>query len=377
MSRPTFMTIDLDALCHNLAQVRRLAPNRLIIAMVKANAYGHGIQRVAEALGQADALGVASVDEGIQLREAGVTRPIVLMEGLFHADELAEVEHHRFSLVVHHAAHVDMLVRARMTHPIAVWLKINTGMHRLGFAPAEVASVYQRLSDCPAVIKPIGLMTHFAEADNADSAATDSQLAIFKEVTQGLVGPRSMANSAAILQYPHTHGDWVRPGLMLYGATPLKWCTGLDHQLQPVMTLSSRLIAINTVRKGAKVGYGGTWTAPQDTLVGVVGVGYGDGYPQYAQNGTPILVNNSLCELVGRVSMDMLTVDLSHCPQAAINDPVVLWGNGLPVERVAHHNHTSAYEILTRMTPRPKVNVLEVVRATGIEDKKKRSVDLE
>ncbi len=367
MSRPTFMTIDLDALCHNLAQVRRLAPNRLIIAMVKANAYGHGIQRVAQALTQADALGVASVDEGIQLREAGITQPIVLMEGLFHPDELIEAERYRFTLVVHHAVHLEMLAKANVTQPFPIWLKINTGMHRLGFAPSDVPSVYQRLLACPAVMKPIGFMTHFAEADNADSAATDLQFATFERVTQGLPGPRSLANSAAILQYPYTHGDWVRPGLMLYGATPLKLCTGLDHQLQPVMTLSSRLIAITTVRRGEKVGYGGTWTAQTDTQVGVVGVGYGDGYPQYAQNGTPVLVNNHVCELVGRVSMDMLTVDLTHCPEAAINDPVILWGKGLPVERVAHHNHTSAYEILTRMTPRPKVNVLEVLQMSTPE----------
>jgi alanine racemase len=351
------MMIDLDALRHNLARVRVFAPDCAVIAMVKANAYGHGIVRVAQALPDVEALGVASLEEGIQLRAAGITQPIVLMEGLFYADELPEAARYDFTLVVHHWPHVEMLEEAQVERPFNVWLKMNTGMHRLGMALSDVEQAYQRLSKCSAVKSPIGLMTHFAEADALTSDATVKQIELFNRTTQHLPGPRSLANSAGILAWPASHANWVRPGLMLYGASPFTDKTGLDYGLQPVMTLTSRLIALTPVKAGGKVGYGGTWTAPEDLLVGVVGVGYGDGYPQFAQNGTPILVNGKECLLVGRVSMDMLTVDLRSCQMAAIGDPVVLWGAGLPVERVARHSHTTAYEILTRMTPRPKVEV--------------------
>lgn len=357
MSRPTYMRIDLNALKYNLQRVKSIAENRSVIAMVKANAYGHGIARVAHALSAADALGVASLEEGLLLRDAGITQPIVLIEGLFYPDEIAEAAKHHFTLVVHHEPHVEMLEKAQVSEPFTVWLKVNTGMHRLGVDPAQFASLYQRLNASPSVKKPIGIMTHFAEADAVNSESTSAQLALFNQITADFPSPRSLANSAAILAWPASHGDWVRPGLMLYGASPFPEKTGLDVGLQPVMTLWSRLIAINHVKKGGRVGYGGTWTAPEDMLVGVVGVGYGDGYPQFAQNGTPVLVNGVECALVGRVSMDMLTVDLRNQPHAKIGDPVVLWGEGLPVERVARASATSAYEILTRMTPRPKIEV--------------------
>lgn len=357
MSRPTYMRIDLNALKYNLQRVKSVAANRSVIAMVKANAYGHGIARVAHALSAADALGVASLEEGLMLRDAGITQPVVLIEGLFYPDEIAEAAKHHFTLVVHHEPHVDMLEKAKVSEPFNVWLKVNTGMHRLGVDPAEFAALHKRLSAAPSVKKPIGIMTHFAEADAINSEATSAQLALFNQVTADFPGPRSLANSAAILAWPASHGDWVRPGLMLYGASPFPEKTGLEVGLQPVMTLWSRLIAINHVKKGGRVGYGGTWTAPEDMLVGVVGVGYGDGYPQFAQNGAPVLVNGVECALVGRVSMDMLTVDLRNQPHAKVGDPVVLWGEGLPVERVARASATSAYEILTRMTPRPKIEV--------------------
>jgi len=351
------MTIDLAALQHNLDRVHALAPGRSVIAMVKANAYGHGIVRVATALTKADAFGVASLEEGILLREAGIRHPIFLMEGLFYPDELAEAARHHFTLIVHHWPGVEILERATDAHVFPVWLKINTGMHRLGFDPKEVRSVYERLRIAPNVRKPIGLMTHFAEADVPHNASTQQQIQLFNELTHDLEGPRSLANSAGILNWPESYGDWVRPGLMMYGASPIANNAGLDHDLKPVMTLSSRIIAITHVKKDGKVGYGGTWTAPEDMSVGVVGVGYGDGYPHFAKNGTPVLINGHPSQLVGRVSMDMLTVDLRGQPLAKIGDPVILWGEGLPVERIALHNNTSAYEILTRMTPRPKMIV--------------------
>jgi alanine racemase len=359
MSRPTYMTIDLDALKHNLARVRTYAPAQSVIAMVKANAYGHGVERVALALANgADAFGVASLDEGLRLREAGIKQPIVLMEGLFYADELQEAAHQQFTLVIHHLPHIEMLEKAsHISQPFSIWLKINTGMHRLGIPIDHLSAYYQRLLNLPIVNKPIGLMTHFAEADVLNSTATMSQYELFEKTIAGLSGPRSLANSAAILAHPHTHGNWVRPGLILYGASPFTHQTGSDHQLKPVMTLRSQLIAITEVKKGNKVGYGGTWTAEEDTRFGVVAIGYGDGYPQFAQPGTPILVNGIECPLIGRVSMDMLTVDLKSVPEAVIGDPVILWGAGLPVERVAQFSRTSAWEILTRMTPRPKLDI--------------------
>ncbi len=358
MSRPTYMKIDLAALKHNLECVRVLAPGRSIIAMVKANAYGHGIVRVAQALTTADALGVASLEEGMILRDAGITQPIVLIEGLFYPEEIEEAAKRHFTLVVHHLPHVEMLEKAKVDKPFTVWLKVNTGMHRLGVEPSQLSEIYTRLMASPAVKKPIGLMTHFAEADMVESVATSQQLNLFSKVTAPYPGPRSLANSAAIIGWPQSQGDWVRPGLMLYGASPFAGKTGIDHGLQPVMTLWSRLIAINHVKSGGKVGYGGTWEAPQDMMIGVVGVGYGDGYPQFAKNSTPVLVNGMECPLVGRVSMDMLTVDLRNIPHAKIGDPVVLWGDNLPVERVAQFSQTSPYEVLTRMTPRPKIEVI-------------------
>ena len=357
MSRPTYMTIDLHALRHNLSRVRELAPDRSIMAMVKANAYGHGIQRVALALDEADAFGVASLEEGLMLREAGITQPIVLMEGLFSADELVEAAQHHFTLVVHHLPHVEMLEQSTIKHAFPIWLKINTGMHRLGIAISDVDQMYQRLLHADKVEKPIGLMTHFAEADILKSSATTQQVNLFQQATAHLTGPRSLSNSAGILGWPEAHGDWVRPGLMLYGASPLTDKAPSDYGLLPVMTLWSRLIAVTAIKKGSRVGYGSTWEAPEDMLLGVVGIGYGDGYPQCAKNGTPILVNGIRCALAGRVSMDMLTVDLRHQPNAKIGDPVVLWGEGLPVEEVAQYCQASAYELLTRMTPRPKVDI--------------------
>lgn len=358
MSRPTYMTIDLAALSHNLKRVHELAPKRSVIAMVKANAYGHGIVRIAQALSNADAFGVASLEEGLKLREAGITQPIVLMEGLFGADEINEAANNHFTLVVHHLPHVEMLEKAQVSEPFSIWVKINTGMNRLGIEPRQLDAIYARLLAASAVKKPIGLMTHFAEADMIDSEATRKQIDAFEQVTANLSGPRSLANSAGIIAWSDARSDWVRPGLMLYGASPFPNKTGLDHGLQPVMTLSSKLIAINPVKRGSKIGYGGTWVADEDMLVGVVGVGYGDGYPQFAKNGTPVLVNGVICPLIGRVSMDMLTVDLRNQPQAKLGDAVTLWGKGLPVEHVARCSNTSAYEILTRMTPRPKIEVI-------------------
>ncbi|MDR3491712.1 MAG: alanine racemase [Gammaproteobacteria bacterium] len=357
MSRPAKITIDLSALRHNLQQVRKMAPSSHVLAMVKSNAYGHGIERIALALEDADAFGVACLEEGLQLRHAGVSKPIVLMEGLFDAHELPKIQAQDFALVIHEAHQVELLEQHPSMSPLSVWLKIDTGMHRLGFQPEEAAQIYQRLMKCDAVKKPIGLMTHFAEADSVNRTHTLGQINLFNEATTGLEGPRSLANSAGIIAWPSAHADWIRPGIMLYGASPLSGHRGVEHHLLPVMILSSELIAIHHLKKGSRVGYGGTWTCPEDMTVGVVGIGYGDGYPRHVNNGAPVLVNDKPCPLVGRVSMDMLTVDLRTQPQAKVGDSVLLWGPGLPVEVVAEHSETTAYELLTRITQRVRVAV--------------------
>ena len=230
-------------------------------------------------------------------------------------------------------------------------------MHRLGFDPTYLKTAYSRLMNCEAVKKPIGLMTHFAESDSSDFSKTLQQIEIFNEATALLKGPKSLANSAGIIAFEKTHADWVRPGIMLYGASPFPGRTGCEHALKPVMTLSSELIAIHDVKKNARVGYGGTWMCPEDMLIGVVGIGYGDGYPRHARNGTPLLVNGQPSLLVGRVSMDMITVDLRTQPNAKVGDPVLLWGEGMPVETVAEHSDTKGYELLTRITQRVHVKV--------------------
>lgn len=357
MSRPAQVTIDLQALRHNLKQIRIKAPSSKVLAMVKANAYGHGMVAVAKALQEVDGLGVASLEEGIVLRDAGIKTPIFLMEGLFQADELTLAALHNFTIVVHHEAQIKMLESAKLKKPLHCWIKMNTGMNRLGVTPADFKNVYEKLSQLNCVAKPIGVMTHFAEADNVDSPATRDQIQLFHTLVEGLNAPLSLANSGGILSFPESHADWVRPGLMLYGASPIAKDTGENHHLKPVMTFSSRLIAVYPIQRGEKVGYGGTWTAHEPTMLGIAAVGYGDGYPQQAKNGTPVLVNGQRCALAGRVSMDMLAIDLGANSTATLNDEVILWGAGLPVETVANHAHTSAYELFTRMTGRPKVKI--------------------
>lgn len=352
MTRPTKIHIDLSAFKHNFQQVRTIAPQSAVIAMVKSNGYGHGLERVATALPTADAFGVACLAEGIALKKAGIKNPIVLMEGIFGPDELPDVVKYDFTLIIHHQSHIDILMKAKIKKPLSIWLKINTGMQRLGFTPQEAAAAYQQLMQCENVKKPIGLMTHFAEADSADPAPTLQQMKIFNDVTKNFIGPRSLANSAGILAWRDSHADWVRPGIMLYGVSPFIASRGADHGLQPVMTLSSELIAIHQVKQGGRIGYGGTFECPEDMPIGVVAIGYGDGYPRQAKNGTPVLVNGQSCPLVGRVSMDMITVDLRMQPTAKVGDPVCLWGKDLPVEVIAECSETNAYELLTRITQR-------------------------
>jgi alanine racemase len=310
---------------------------------------------MARALAQADGFGVACLEEALLLREAEIDHPITLLEGPFSGSELAEAARLGLETVIHHAEQLEMIEAARLERPLGCWLKVDSGMHRLGFDPEEVPAVWRRLSEAPAVRPPIRLMTQLASAQERDSDSVTRQLRCFNAATAGIAAERSIANSAAILAWPEAHAEWVRPGLMLYGVSPFGDRAGGDEGLRPVMSLESRLIAVRGVRAGEGVGYGGSWRCPVEMPVGVVAIGYGDGYPRHAAAGTPILVNGKRASLIGRASMDMLTVDLRADPKAAVGDPVLLWGAGLPVEEVARWASTIPYELLCGVRARARI----------------------
>ncbi len=355
MTRPAQAILDLPALARNLKRVRELAPGRGVMAVIKANGYGHGMIKVAHALRETDAYAVACLDEALILREAGIHHPIVLLEGFFSAREFPAILHHNLSAVIHHQEQLRMLETDPPSAPLPVWLKIDSGMHRIGIAPDQVADAYRRLKALPTV-ELKGLMTHLASADERDDPTTTRQLADFEQVVASYPEPKSIANSAGILAWPRSHGDWVRPGLMLYGASPFADRVGQDHGLQPALSLHSQLMAVNTFKRGDRVGYGGEWQCPEDMAVGVVAIGYGDGYPRHAKTGTPVLVNGRRVPLIGRVSMDMICVDLRSQPRARIGDAVCLWGAQLPVEEIAQCAGTIPYELLCRVTSRVRVH---------------------
>ncbi len=349
--RATRVSIDLGALRHNLSIARAAAPRSRIMAAIKANGYGHGLERVATALHGADAFGVACINEALALRMAGIEAPITLLEGFFHSDEIPLLPAYQFEAVLHDTSQVEALERSPLSGTVRVWIKVDTGMHRLGFAPGATRGIWRRLEALQGV-EVVGFMTHLACADDRSHPATAQQLTLFADTTQGLPGERAIANSAGVLGWPESHVDWVRPGVMLYGISPFLEGRGPEAKLRPAMTLHSELIAVNHIAKGEAVGYGATWRAPEALPVGVVAIGYGDGYPRHAPSGTPVLVNGQPMPLIGRVSMDMITVDLRGQPQACVGDPVVLWGEGLPAEIIAERAGTIAYELLCGVTQR-------------------------
>ncbi len=351
MTRAARAIIDLGALQHNLRKVRAAAPGRRVMAVIKANGYGHGIVTVAHALSEADAYAVACLDEAMSLREAGITRPIVLLEGFFSAAELPDLVRENIITVIHHDAQLEMLGQSALNGALQVWIKMDSGMHRLGFAPEQVAAVWQRLKSCPGV-SVIGFMSHLAGADEPHDDITRQQISCFNDALAALPGERSLANSAGILAWPDTQNDWVRPGIMLYGVSPFAGRTGADLGLQPVMSLQSQLIAVHPRRRGERIGYGGDYLCPADMTVGVVAIGYGDGYPRRISPGAPVLVNGRHAPLIARVSMDMICVDLRDQPAARCGDPVILWGPELPVEEVAAAAGTIPYELLCRVAAR-------------------------
>ena len=346
MSRPAQVVINLAALRHNFSRVRVLAPASKIIAVVKADAYGHGLVRIAKALPDTDAFGVACLEEATELRDAGIIKPLILLEGPYAGGDLHDIVKLGVEVVIHHEDQILMLEQYKGKARIKVWLKVDSGMHRLGFDPTDVKNSFARLKHCASVYKDIRLMTHLANASSLDLPMTLAQLELFRQTCEGLDGARSIANSAGILAWPQTHADFVRPGLMLYGVSPMDNCTAADHGLLPVMSLQSTLISIRNVRKGEPVGYGAEWFCPEDMPVGIVAVGYADGFPRHGKSGKPIIINGKRSQIIGNPSMDMLAVDLRNIPDVKTGDPVELWGNALPVEEVAKYADTIPYELL-------------------------------
>jgi alanine racemase len=349
-------TVDPGALRHNLGIVRQCAPQSRVMAVIKANAYGHGLVAVARALESADAFAVARVDEGLILHAAGIHAPTVLLEGVFDRAQLDAAADAGFELVVHTAEQIDLLRAAAPGVSFKVWLKLDSGMNRLGFKGAAFGAAHAALGALAAVRAPVNLFTHLAYADEPDRTTTDAQLARFAAATRDLPGERSIANSAGMLSFADAQADWVRPGLLLYGVSPVAGSIGADYGLRPVMTLHSHVIARKELAAGERVGYGGDWTALRPTRLAVAAVGYGDGYPRALPSGAPVLVNGERASLAGRVSMDMIGIDVTDLARPpSLGDPVVLWGEGLPVEEIAVWADTIPYELLCGISQRVAV----------------------
>ena len=348
--------IDHPALRHNLGVVRRHAPNSLAWAVIKANAYGHGMEQAAAALDAvADGLAVARVEEAVRLREAGTALPLLVLEGALYADELAVAAEYRLELALHRQEQVALLEQTPLSAALRVWVKVDTGMHRLGFDPQDVPTILECLERNPQVEGPPALMTHLANADDVQDGLTDAQCERLRALDPVSERKLSIGNSAGIIAWPASRTHWVRPGIMLYGSSPLIGRTAAELGLRPVMTLQTQLIAVRSLRRGDAIGYGGTYVCPEDMPVGVAAIGYGDGYPRHAPANTPVLVRGLRVPLVGRVSMDTINLDLRSVPAATAGDTVTLWGEGLPVDEIAEHAGTISYELLCHVTARVRM----------------------
>jgi len=353
MSRPILAQLDLQALKNNLQIVRRAAPGSRVWSVVKANGYGHGIESIWSALSATDGFALLNLEEAILLRERGWKGPILLLEGFFHADELPLVDKYRLTISVHSNWQIKALQNAKLHSPLDIYLKMNSGMNRLGFQPERIHTVWQQLR----ALKNVGemtLMAHFADAEKPDGI-TDA-MARVEEAAEGLDCARSLSNSAATLWHPEAHYQWVRPGIVLYGASPSgQWQDIANSGLKPVMTLRSEIIGIQTLKAGDTVGYGSRYHASGEQRIGIVAGGYADGYPRLAPTGTPVWIDGVRTGTVGTISMDMMAIDLTPCPQAGIGSPVELWGNEVKVDDVASAAGTVGYELLTALAPRVPV----------------------
>jgi len=353
MPRPIRATISRAALAHNLTVAKRHAGRAKVWAVTKANAYGHGIERAARAFEAADGFAVLDFAEAERLRHAGVKKPVLMLEGFFEPADIELLSRHSLTPVIHSAEQVKMLAGARLADGLDLYLKVNSGMNRLGFAEAGLGAAYKALRKHPKV-RQITFMTHFADADGASGVA--GQLASFEALTQPFdVQARCIANSAALIRFPEARADWVRPGIMLYGGSPFADLSAEELGLKPAMTLTSQIIGIQKLERGERIGYGFAYEATGPMTVAIVACGYADGYPRHAPTGTPVLVNGKRARLVGRVSMDMISVDVSDLTDARIGIPVTLWGEGLPADEVGAAAGTLSYELFTKLTARVPV----------------------
>ena len=359
MARANQAKLDLGALRHNLEHARALAPGCKTMCVVKANGYGHGAVTVSQVLAPlSDALAVACIEEALELRDGGISAPILLLEGVFEASELPVAATQNFWVMIDNLQQLAWLESARLPSPVTCWLKVDTGMHRLGVPPEQAQQAHQRLSRCANRGGDLVTCTHLASADDLDSAQTTDQLDCFDAVTAQLPGLRSAANSPGLLAWPRSHYDWVRPGYMLYGNSPLAVHHPNSDALRPVMTLCAAVISLREIAAGESVGYSAAWTADRPSRIATVSIGYGDGYPRLAGNGTPVLIRGQRAPLAGRVSMDMITVDVTDLDEVQLGDEVILWGDDLPAGEVAAHAGTIGYELTTRMPARtPRVVV--------------------
>jgi alanine racemase len=352
--RPARALIDLSALRHNY-QLARETTGAKALAVIKADAYGHGAVRVAQALQtEADGFAVACIEEALELRQAGIGAPILLLEGFFEADELALIAEHDLWCVVHSLWQLEAIEKASVGKPLNIWLKMDSGMHRVGIHPADFQTAYQRLQSSGKAAKVV-LMSHFARADELDSARTDEQVAIFQAAREGLTAEVSLRNSPAVMGWPNVAGDWVRPGIMLYGATPFDQSQPIADRLQAVMTLESKVICVRELPAGEPVGYGGAFVTDRNMRIGVVAMGYADGYPRQAPTGTPVMIDGHRSQLLGRVSMDMLCVDLTHVPGAGVGSRVELWGKNILASDVAASAGTIPYQIFCNLNRVPRL----------------------
>lgn len=347
--------IDRSALRHNLTVVRRTAPQSRVMAVIKANAYGHGIVGTARALISAEAFGVARLKEAIALRDAGLGNTIVLLEGVFSHEDLDAAAALGLEIVVHNFEQLQGLETWRASRRLQIWCKLDSGMNRLGFRLDEFASAWERITRCGNALPRPRLMTHLANADESNDARNEQQIRGFRTLVDELRLERSIANSAGILAWPDARVEWVRPGLMLYGISPFEDRINAELDLKPAMSLVTDLIAVRDVRAGEEVGYGGVWRATRDTHVGIAAVGYGDGYPRHMKSGAPVIVKGVECPLIGRVSMDMIAVDVSAVPDVRVGEAICLWGTPLAAERLAKYADTIPYELVCGISQRVSV----------------------
>lgn len=352
MARAATATINLNAIRHNYLLAKNASPENKAVAIIKADAYGHGAVKVAQSLEDiADAFGVACIEEAIELREAGITLPILLLEGFFTADELDYISQNNLWCAVHSVDQIKIIADTELSKPIKIWLKMDSGMHRLGVHPDQYEAAYQELKSLSQV-EEVVLMSHFASADEPQKNTTAEQIRCFDAVASKLDAPVSLANSAGTMAHPDARRSWQRPGIMLYGATPFAESQELADQLKAAMTLSSEVIAVRELQPGDAVGYSGKWVCDKPSRVGTVAMGYADGYPRHAKNGTPVLVDGKLTQLIGRVSMDMLAVDLTALPEAGVGSHVEFWGDNLKASEVATYCDTIPYTLFTGITRR-------------------------